>query len=84
MSRKPSLKRAGLLQLISDYGIKKSNGWIYFPAFTSLQLDRYNLNFWDKATITYAEKAGLIETKWNKRSGRLTELGKQLLKESTS
>ncbi|KKM84114.1 hypothetical protein LCGC14_1302620 [marine sediment metagenome] len=78
--RKPSKKRLALLNLINDYGTKERNGWVYFPSFSPLQLERYGLSVYDKATITCTEKANLIETKWGGMSGRLTELGADLIK----
>ncbi len=79
---KPSKKRLGLLRLIQDYG-EKERGQVYFPSFDSDTLKIYDLDYWDKATITCAEKAGLIETKSGKTFGWLTEAGKQLLERFT-
>jgi len=73
--KKISAKRRGLLQLISD----SPHPYVYFPSFSSIQLAKYGLTVGDKAVITWAAKAGLVETWQYGHFGRITEAGKKLI-----
>lgn len=73
---RPSKKRLGLLKLLMD-----RNGQAYLPAFTSLELEKYDLNLWDTAVVVWTEKVGLIkyDKPYTHAFIKITELGKQLL-----
>lgn len=78
---KISLKRKGLLQMLVD-APPEWEGWVHFSSTSSYTLEKYGLNLWDTAIITYAEKAGHIETKHYGSFGKITESGRNALAKS--
>jgi len=66
-----SPKRRGLLRLLRD----REPHPVYFPALRSHILEQYGLTIYDRATITWAAKAGLVRTWYSGLFGRLTPAG---------